>query len=158
MCSRSCTPTFPGSDARVPKISDDEAREIARSHLGLPRHIPAGSWLVYRLDRLGEAYYLVLLGESTSSVGVATIDADSGSVLSSASLPGTQPIQFFDSSSALEAADLPPDTPRRLVWKPFRGSRSMSDPFWELRGSDALVYVDQRGRVWRSLERGIRGG
>jgi hypothetical protein len=142
----------------VPKISDDEAREIARSHLGLPHHIPAGSWLVHRLDRLGETYYLVLLGKWTSSVGVATIDADSGSVLSSASLPGTQPIQFFDASSALEAADLPPDTPCRLVWKPFRGSRSMSDPFWELSGRDALVYVDQRGRVWGSLERGTRGG
>jgi hypothetical protein len=140
------------------RTTAEQACKTARAHLHLDDDAPCRRWIVHRLDRLGEAYFLVVLGDPDRPGGISTIDADTGEVLSSAVLPVTNPTQVMPKRAALAAADLPDDTPARLVWRSFPGSRSMLDPVWELRGASGTVYVDQRGRIWNSLEGHSRGG
>jgi streptogramin lyase len=90
-------------------------------------------------------------------VGIAAVDAASGDVTESASLPGTEPHELLDAAAALERSGLSPDRRAQLVWRPSAASRSPLYPLWQIGDGGETVYVDQQGRVWSSLDE-RRGG
>ena len=139
-------------------IAPDQAIANGRRKLDLENLVPARAWLVHRLDDPSQSYYLIAFGEPSAAIGVCTINAQSGEMMSSATLPGSEPYRILDAPIARRAAGLPMDAAARLVWKSFPGSRSMLDPVWQLAGYGQTVYVDQRQKIWHSLEGSARGG
>ncbi|GAG52070.1 unnamed protein product, partial [marine sediment metagenome] len=59
-------------------ISETEAIEIAYEFLGIQENIDACGYLVWRLDQLNEAYWLVTIGSQQSIHTVVNVDAASG--------------------------------------------------------------------------------
>jgi hypothetical protein len=135
----------------VSQISEKTGITESRSKLKLDPNVPARVHRVHRLDHVGEEYYLVIFGEPQASVGVAVVDSVTGEVLIYATLPGTREHLSIDSKKALLYASIPEGAHVRLVWKPFRGSRSPLYPVWEISYKGKVTYVDQQGSTWDSL-------
>jgi hypothetical protein len=142
----------------MPEISEYEGIARGRSRLELGPLTPARVWRTRRADRPGEAYYLVVFGEPQAAIGVAAVDITSGEVMIWATLPGTGPHLTIDSETAVQRAGIPTETHAELVWKSCRGSHSPLYPLWEISAEKTMVYVDQQGVVWQSLESFGRGG
>ncbi len=142
----------------MPAISEPEGIARARSQLALEDHIPVRVWRVRWLERPGEAYYLIVFGAPRSAIGVATIDLADGEVMNWARLPGGAPHLNIDAETALQRARFPNGSQAELVWKSFKGSRSPLYPFWEIKASGQVVYVDQQGVVWQTLDSAGLGG
>jgi hypothetical protein len=142
----------------MPEISEHEAIARARSRLELGPLTPARAWRTRRIDRPGEAYYLVVFGEPQASIGVAAVDTASGEAMIWATLPGTGPHLTIDSETAVQQAGFAAKTRAELVWKICQGSHSPLYPLWEISSEKATVYVDQQGVVWQSLESAGHGG
>jgi hypothetical protein len=134
------------------RISEKTAIANSRSKLGLDTGVPARVYRVHRLDRAGGEYYLVIFGEPQATVGVAAVDSMTGEVMIFARLPGTGEHLSIDSEKALRSAGTPEGAQARLVWKPFRGSRSPLYPVWEISYKGKVTYIDQQGSTWDSLE------
>lgn len=134
------------------RISKRTCISDSRLILGLDTCVPARIFRVYRLDRADEDYYLVIFGEIQASVGVAAVDIMTGGILIFAKLPGTEEHLSVDSEKALRITNAPEGARARLVWKPFKGSRSPLYPAWEISYNETLTYIDQQGSTWDSLD------
>jgi hypothetical protein len=123
-------------------------------HAGLPIQVE-------RLDRPG-AYFLIPILDTSGLRGIVQIDADQGTVESSAAIrdPGSRFLLSAD--AALEAASraLPEtagwQTPY-LGWRPCRESFDSFAPFWVVPHDGGRVFVTQAGAVFEALTSG-KGG
>lgn len=140
------------------ELTSAEAIARARAAVGLGAAVTARAWRVRRLDRPGEAYFLVVFGDDKAAVGVAAVDAAKGEVGTSARLAGRGPHLTGDAAWAVRQAGLDPSARAELVWKPSRASRSPLYPLWEIDTARDRVYVDQQGAVWRRLDPPGPGG
>jgi hypothetical protein len=140
----------------MPGLSPEYAVERARAELGLDSSVPAHVHHVRCLDQSGADYFLVTLGTETATVGIVTLDAHTGELQGSASLPGLHGHLEVDEERARALAG--GATSAELVWKPSAASLSPLYPLWEVRTEEGLVYVDQQGHVWTSLPEAGRGG
>jgi hypothetical protein len=142
----------------MPQLPPDEAITRARASLGLAAEVPGRAWRTERLDRPGEAYYLVIFGDEKAAVAVATVDTTNGEIRTSAHLPGVAPHLTVDAEQALQLAGRNALSQPVLVWQPCRASRSPFYPLWRVRTNVGIVYVDQQGVVWPELVPGGPGG
>jgi hypothetical protein len=142
----------------MPDIPPDEAIARARAALGRAAQEAARAWRTRRLDRPDEDYYLVNFGPDAATTAVATVDAASGEIRSTARLPGAGPHLTVEATQAVELAGLDASAATELVWRPCRASRSPLYPLWEVRTSTQTVYVDQQRRVWPALDLTGPGG
>lgn len=140
------------------EITEAAAIASARAQLRLDDTVPAQALPVRYIDRPGESYWFVLFGARDAAVGAAAIDAQSGAVMVSAALPGTQAQLPLDAAQALQIAGLPPGTSIGLAWKASPASRSLLYPLWAIGAGNETLYVDQHGKIWRSLTSGDKGG
>lgn len=140
------------------QLSEKSGIAQARSKLGLDDRIPARVFRTQRVDRVDEAYYLIIFGRPQAAVGVAAVDTATGEVMVSAKLPGRGPHLQIDAEAALQRVNLPPGAQATLVWKPCKGSRSPLYPLWEITYEQETVYVDQQGVVWTTLSVSECGG
>ena len=140
------------------KVTPDEAIHNARNRLGLDESTPGKAWQVRCLDRPSEAYYLIELGASDAAVGIATIDADTGEVGVYAALPGLGAHMAVDAQMAIELVNGKKGAQPELVWKPCSASESPLYPFWEVRTTRGIKYVNQQRRVLDKLEPTKLGG
>jgi streptogramin lyase len=132
------------------ELTSDEAAVEARRALGVGPKVKATVSRVTRLDREGEAYYLVVLGNDHAAIGVAAVKADNGDIMGSARLAGTQPHLSVDASRAAQIANLG-NAAAELVWQPCQASRSPLYPFWRLASGPRSVFVDQQEKCWDRL-------
>jgi hypothetical protein len=139
-------------------ITEAQAIEAVRERVAPDRDAGARAARVDRLDRPGQAYYLVVIERGGAVDAVAAVDAADGAILVSARLPGGRSPLSLDRHQAARRAGLGPAAETRLVWAPSRASRSMLDPLWRVEAGGCAVYVDQRGRVWERLEPAGPGG
>jgi len=140
------------------RITPEEAIQNARTKFGFDKSTRGNAWQVRHLDRPSEAYYLIELGASDAAVGIATIDADTGEVGVYAALPGLGAHIAVDAQMAIELANGEKGAQAELVWKPCSASRSPLYPFWEVRTTSGIKYVDQQRRVVDKLEPTRPGG
>jgi hypothetical protein len=126
------------------RVELETALRNARGILGLGESVPARSYLVRRLDRSGEYYYLLVFVAPDGSISIAAANAHSGAVESSAS--GLTYAPEFDASAILRQAGVGATDPE-LVWQPGSLSRSPLYPFWAVRLGAAVRYVDWNGTV-----------
>jgi hypothetical protein len=131
-------------------LTPDEAAVSARQAVGAAAAVKARAWRVVRLDRAGETYYLVVLGDDRAAVGVAAIRADTGERMASAHLGGVRQHLSVDAGRALQLAKLG-NASAELVWQPCRASLSPLYPFWRVTGATGSVFVDQQERCWDRL-------
>jgi hypothetical protein len=134
----------------VHELSDDQAAERARQAVGVAATIPANTWRVIRLDRPGEAYYLVILGDDQAPIGVAAIKADTGDVMGRVHLSGTRPHLVIDAPRASQIAKIS-NASAELVWQPCQASRSPLYPLWRVTDGERSVFVDQQEKCWDRL-------
>ena len=139
-------------------VAEGAAIVSARGQLRLDDNVPAQAWPVQRVDRPGESYWFVVFGARDAALGAAAVDAQSGAVMVSAALPGTQAQMTVDASKALQIAGMPPGTSIAMAWQASPASRSPLYPLWAIGAGNETMYVDQHGKIWRSLAGGDRGG
>jgi hypothetical protein len=135
----------------VAALAPEEAVSRAREAAGVEEGVPGRAFHVRRLDRMGDAYYLVVFGEEGAAVAVATVGAASGEVGSSAELHGTGPHLEVDEARARELAGGGDDAATELVWRPSVVTKSALYPVWQVWLPDGLVYVSQSGEVTTEL-------
>lgn len=140
------------------RISKNEGIERARLRLGIEHGAPAYTWWVRRIDRPSEPYYLIVFGDPQAALGVAAVDIVSGEMMNWATLPGTGSHSLIDYKAVFKRAGLPTSTHAELVWKSCQGSRSPLYPLWEICVNKKIIYVDQQGVIWHSLESSVAGG
>lgn len=128
-------------------LSEDDAVASVRAAVGAPNGVAGRAWLVRRLDRPGETYYLVVLGDEGSSVAVGTVNPVTGDVGSSASLPGRHPHLEVDAVQARALAGADETAEAELVWRPSPVSKSPLYPVWEVALPSGAAYVDQARSV-----------
>lgn len=136
----------------MPELPPEEAIERARTNIGLDRSVPARAFHTRRLDKPGQAYYLVIFGESAGAVALGAVDAGSGAIQVTARLPGASAHLSIDGDQARRLAGLPEPAGAELVWRPCRASRSCLYPLWEIRSGSQTIYVDQQGGAWSDLD------
>jgi hypothetical protein len=141
-----------------PDIAETEAIARARERLGLSDTTPARALFVARREPPDGAYYLVVLGDPGTAVGVAAVDAESGEVTQWATLPDAATHPLLDRDAAIRRTGAESARRAELVWRSSPASRSALYPLWEVDTGDEVVYVDHAGRVWPSLEPDARGG
>ena len=143
-----------GNDLQGKMISETEAIDIAYEFLGIQENKDAFGYLVWRLDQLDKAYWLVMIGSQQSIHTVANVDAASGALLEWANLsePNTwsllTPEQVSTFIGDIEVQEM------RLVWKPCQASLSPLYPLWEVRITGNIIYVDHQGKIWHELSKG----
>ncbi len=142
----------------MPEVSNDEAIALARAATSMTNNPPARAWRVRRLDRPGDNYYLVVFGEYHAAIAVAAVGVAHGEIRSWAKLSGDEPHLMVSEKDAVGRAGLAEGAHVELVWRPSRASRSPCYPLWEVRTEDKVVYVDQQGSLWPSLQSDCRGG
>jgi hypothetical protein len=140
------------------QVTEAAAIERARSELRIGADVPAQAWPVRYIDRPSQSYWLVVLGARDAAHGAAAVDAQSGAVMVSATLPGTQAQLAVDAARALQIAGVPAGTEIGIAWQSCTATRSPLYPLWAIGAGNETVYVDQQGRLWRSLKQGERGG
>ena len=128
-------------------VSEDNAVARVRAAVDAPNGTADRAWPVRRLDRRGETYYLVVLGDADSSFAVGTVNPATGDVGSSARLSGGSPHLEVDAAQARALAGAGETAGAELVWRPSPMSKSPLYPFWEVELPDGPVYVDQAGSV-----------
>ena len=113
-----------------------------------------------RLLASARSYLLIIFGPPEHSVGIATVDLQSGSVLQHARLPGVGSHNVMPAEEAMRLANFPAGSPAQLVWDPTPASRSPFYPLWQISNADRTVWVDGvRGTVWKTLaSKDRRGG
>lgn len=126
-------------------LESGEALELARKATGADELTPALTWRVERLDRPGEAYWLVILGPEDAPSAACAIEASSGDAMSWARLGGVGPHLPVSAAKADRIADLG-TTEISLVWQACQLSMSPLYPFWRVSNQSRTVYVDQQGR------------
>ena len=140
------------------EITFEEAIASARAEMGLDTSVAGHAWRIRRLDRPGDAYFLVVLGEAQAAVAVVTVGMHAGEIVASARLPGTGPHLAVDAGEALQLARLGENARAEMVWRPCRASLSPLYPLWEVRTDLETVYVDQQSKVWPALDSSGPGG
>lgn len=128
-----------------------DAMRLAAKWAGVSASAVRGAYRVRRLDRHGEAYYLVQAGDF-----LVCFDEATGERLVSAET-SKAPIAF-EAKRAVERAKGRTGARAELVWAPCGATLSMFDPLWEVRENDRVVYIDQRGRPWDRLPPKRPGG
>lgn len=128
-------------------LSEDDAVARVRAAVGAGNGAAGRAWRVRRLDRPGETYYLVVLGDEGASVAVGTVNAVTGDVGSSAHLPGRGPHLEVDAVRARALAGAGETAGTELVWRPSLVSKSPLYPVWEVSLPSGPAYVDQAGSV-----------
>ncbi|MBS0527444.1 MAG: PepSY domain-containing protein [Proteobacteria bacterium] len=128
-------------------ITPSEATARASAHASISEAAALTTDLVERLDG-GEPYFLVSLGKPDGTGVVATVNALTGEVMSSASLQGVDRHRLPDRDQAIRSAAFPGDAQARRVWLPSRATRSPFYPLWELTAGARRAYVDTNGKVW----------
>ena len=118
-----------------------------RAAVGAASGVAGRAWPVRRLDRPGETYYLVVLGDEGASVAVGTVNAETGDVSSSAHLPGRGPHLEVDAVRARALTNAGETAAAELVWRPSLVSKSPLYPVWEVALPSGPAYVDQAGSV-----------
>jgi hypothetical protein len=131
----------------VAELSTTDAITRAGRAVGVAAGVPGRAWLVRRLDRPADAYYLVVFGEEDAAVGVATVSRSTGEVGSAARLSGRGPHLEIDAARARELAGAGEEARAELVWRPSTASKSPLYPVWEVELPAGSVYVDQGGAV-----------
>jgi hypothetical protein len=131
----------------VTRLSEDEAVARVRTAVGAANGVAGRVWPVRRLDRPGEMYYLVVLGDDDASIAVGTVNVVTGDVGSSAHLPGRGPHLEVDAGRARTLAGAGEKAGAELVWQPSLVSKSPLYPVWEVALPSGPVYVDQAGCV-----------
>jgi hypothetical protein len=131
----------------VTVLSEDDAVARVRAAVDAPNGIAGRASPVRRLDRPGETYYLVVLGEDGASVAVGTVNAVTGDVGSSALLPGRGPHLEVDEVRARVLAGADRMASAELVWRPSVVSKSPLYPVWKVALPSGPLYVDQGGSV-----------
>ena len=142
----------------MPEVGENAAIASAREELRLGSDVPAQAWPVRLVDRPGESYWFIVFGARDAALGAAAVDAQSGAVMVSAALPGTQAQLAVDAAKALQIAGQPAGTAIALAWQASSASRSPLYPLWAITTGNETLYVDQHGRIWRTLSAGERGG
>jgi hypothetical protein len=132
-------------------LTAEEAVSRVRESLSAPETQDGDAYLVKRLDRIGAAYYIVLLGHH-----IACIDAASGELLLSAEVDN--PVSLLPVDDAKAFAEFEAGAGAELVWKPCAASQSMFYPIWAVSNEAETKYVDQGGGVWPELEPKRPGG
>jgi hypothetical protein len=140
------------------EVTEAAAVASARAQLHMNDNVPAQALPVQLIDHVGESYWFVVFGARDAALGAAAVDAQSGEVMVSAALPGTRAQMPIDAAQALQIAAKPTGTPVALAWKSSPASRSPLYPLWAIGSGNETLYVDQQGKVWRSLSSGDRGG
>jgi hypothetical protein len=135
----------------MPEINADQAIALSRARTGIDEHVAARAWPVDRLDRAG-AYYLVVFCNDVGSLAVATVDAETSEVGTTARLSGRSPHLRIDAAQARTLADVPEEAEAKLVWAPGKASRSPLYPVWQVVGPSGVVYVTHRGEVVKGLQ------
>lgn len=130
--------------------SPEKAVAIARRMLALPPSEQGKAWHVRRLDGNG-AYFLVQVADR-----IACIEASSGALLNSA-IASRAPVAV-SREVAVAIAGGHDVASAELVWKACAGTLSMFDPLWSVALDDAVVFVDQRGKLWPALPSKRPGG
>jgi hypothetical protein len=131
-------------------LTPDEAAVVARQAVGASAAVKARAWRVVRLDRIGESYFLVVLGDDRAAVAVAAIRADTGETMTLARLEGIRQHFLVDAARALQLANLS-NASAELVWQPCQASLSPLYPFWCVTSATRSVFVDQQERCWDRL-------
>ncbi len=139
-------------------ISSQEAIARARAAMSIDSAQAARAWLVQRLDRPRQAYYLVVFGGEDASIAAAAVDATQGVVETEAHLSGDRAQLSIDSARAVALTDAGENAQAELVWQPCKASRSPLYPLWQIRVASRYAYVDQQGIVWDELEMPGPGG
>jgi hypothetical protein len=134
------------------EVGAAQAIALSRARTGIDERVAARAWLVRRVDRPGEAYYLVVFCTDTGSVAVATVDAATSEVGTTARLSGRSRHLRIDAAKALKIADAPEESEIELVWAPGKASRSPLYPVWQVAGPSGPVYVTHRGEVVEGLQ------
>jgi hypothetical protein len=140
------------------RITPEQAIQNARTKFGFDKATHGNAWKVRRLDRPSEAYYLIELGARDAVVGIAIVDVDTGEVGVYAALPGLGVHMAVDAQMAIELANGEKGSQAELVWKPSSASKSPLYPFWEVRTTRGIKYVNQQRRVLDKLEPTRLGG
>jgi hypothetical protein len=136
----------------MPEVSAAAAIALARARTGVEEDVAARAWPVHRLDRAGDTYYLVVFCNDIGSVAVATVDAETSEVGTTARLPGRSRHLRIDAAQARAIAGAQEESETRLVWAPGNASRSPLYPLWQVVGPSGLVYVTHSGEVVRELQ------
>lgn len=123
---------------------------MVRRLLALPFSEEGKAWHVRRLDGRG-GYFLVHVAGR-----IACIDAASGALLSSA-VTARAPVAV-EREAAQAIAGAVDAASAELVWAPTAATLSMFDPLWSVTLEDAVVFVDQRGKMWPVLPPKAPGG
>jgi hypothetical protein len=131
----------------VTTLSEDDAVARVRAAVGAADDVAGRAWAVRRMDRPGEMYYLVVLGDEDAAVAVGTVNAATGDVASSAHLPGRGPHLEVDAARARALAGAGETAGVELVWRPSLVSKSSLYPVWEVLLPSGPAYVDQAGSV-----------
>jgi hypothetical protein len=128
-------------------VSEDDAVARLRAAVDASDSVEGRAWRVRRLDRPGEAYYLVVLGDDNASVAVGTVGAMTGDIGSWAQLAGHGPHLAVDLARARALAGADESAAGELVWRPSPASKSPLYPVWEITLPSGAVYVDQTESV-----------
>jgi hypothetical protein len=130
----------------------DRAVASARQALALGPGQRARVWEIGRLRAGARSYLLIVFGAPEHSVGIATVDLQSGNILQRARLPGVGAHDVMPAEEAMKRANFPAGSRARLVWDPTPASRSPFYPLWQISDADRRVWVDGvRGTVWKTL-------
>jgi hypothetical protein len=133
------------------ELTPDDAVAIARGAFDAALPGKTSTWRVERIDRPGQAYYLVIFGDDRSPVAVAAVTVDTGERMTSAFLNGTRPHLSVDAARALRLANVDRGV-AKLVWRPCSASMSALYPFWSVTSSTGTVFIDQLEKRWDRLE------
>lgn len=116
---------------------------------------PETPLLVERLDRPGDAYYLVPWRIKEGVVFIVEVDAATGAMLASSTFPNPIPSPFLlpEEAAHFAAREFPQYTlgKPRLVWKPCRESTSSMRPFYQIPCDHGFLYVDMDGSTLLEL-------
>jgi len=138
--------------ADAPGSAADRAVTNAREALALGAGQQARVWEIRRLRASARSYLLIIFGPPGHSVGIATVDLQSGDVLQRARLSGADSHDVMSAEEAMKRADFPAGSQAQLVWDPTPASRSPFYPLWQISDADRRVWVDGvRGTVWKTL-------
>ncbi len=133
-------------------ITAEEAANIAQKAAQINYSEKTQSWLVQRLDKEGNNYYLIVCFKNNKPSFIATINATTGALMSSAPLTNNAIPITIDKSEALHRTNSPNNAQIDLVWSPSKISLSSLYPFWRVITPQGICYIDQQGKKWDKVE------
>lgn len=132
-------------------LDKNQIIQLAATALNIHPDADGSAVRVERLDKPGEAYYLVEFRHPTAPTAIAAVDPISGAIKGSAPLPAGRHHFIIDETRARELQQLGPDAILRLVWRPSAISRSPLYPFWEASRGSQIAYIDHGGKLWQDV-------